>query len=119
METTLLKELLARAFQEGFSASAEGFNGECAFDHLSPDNQSLEKTEGECVGRLSEEAAKVQWIAVSERLPEDKEQCLVARGEDVAIAWWHTRPNEFIHEDIDIAWTPTHWMPLPEPPEVS
>jgi hypothetical protein len=59
------------------------------------------------------------WIPVSERLPEDKEQCLVARGEDVGIAWWHSRPQEFIHEDIDNAWTPTHWMPLPEPPEVT
>jgi hypothetical protein len=57
-----------------------------------------------------------RWIPVSERLPEDKEQCLVARGEDVAVAWWHSRPQEFIHEDIDNAWTPTHWMPLPEPP---
>ena len=56
------------------------------------------------------------WIPVGERLPEDKEQCLVARGEDVAVAWWHSRPQEFIHEDIDNAWTPTHWMPLPEPP---
>lgn len=59
-----------------------------------------------------------RWIPVGERPPEDKEQCLVARGDDVAIAWWHSRPQEFIHEDIDIAWTPTHWMPLPEPPEV-
>jgi hypothetical protein len=60
----------------------------------------------------------LRWIPVGERLPEDKEQCLVARGEDVAVAWWHSRPQEFIHEDIDNAWTPTHWMPLPEPPEV-
>jgi hypothetical protein len=57
-----------------------------------------------------------RWIPVGERLPGDKEQCLVARGEYVAVAWWHSRPNEFIHEDIDNAWTPTHWMPLPEPP---
>jgi hypothetical protein len=57
-----------------------------------------------------------RWIPVGERLPEDKEQCLVARGEDVGIAWWHSRPQEFIHEDIDNAWTPTHWMPLSEPP---
>jgi len=59
-----------------------------------------------------------RWIPVSERKPEDREQCLVARGDDVGIAWWHSEPQKFIHEDIDNAWTPTHWMPLPEPPEV-
>jgi hypothetical protein len=58
----------------------------------------------------------MEWTPVSERPPDDLEQCLVARGEDVGIAWWHSGPQKFIHEDIDNAWIPTHWMPLQAPP---
>lgn len=29
---------LTRAFLMGFAVSREGFNGECAFDHLAPDD---------------------------------------------------------------------------------
>jgi hypothetical protein len=121
METSLLKELLERAFQEGFSASAEGFNGECAFDHLAPDNQSLEKTEAECVARLADEAVKVQWIPVAERMPERGGAVLgfLARGttegdHDYHMAWRHMDDRQ------GLRWNgpgePTHWMPLPAPP---
>ena len=59
------------------------------------------------------------WVPVKARVPdEDKEQFLVASGDYIGVAWWHAEPQKFIHEDIDNAWTPTHWMPLPEPPEV-
>ena len=57
-----------------------------------------------------------RWIPVGERTPEDREQCLVARGEAVGVAWWHSEPKKFIHEDIDNAWIPAHWMPIPSPP---
>ena len=60
-----------------------------------------------------------QWIPVEDRLPEDREQCLVAHAGSYGIAWWHSTPPQFIHEDIDIGWKPTHWMPLPEPPEAT
>jgi hypothetical protein len=35
--------MLTRAFHEGFNFSREGFNGECAFDHLAPDGLTLEE----------------------------------------------------------------------------
>jgi hypothetical protein len=38
-----LKELLRRAFLEGFAVSREGFNGEFAIDHLAPDGLSLDE----------------------------------------------------------------------------
>jgi len=70
-----------------------------------------------CDGNVTVQMDAAEWIAVSERLPEDGEQCLAARGDDVGIVWWHSEPPKFIHEDIDNAWIPTHWIPLPEPPE--
>ena len=57
------------------------------------------------------------WVPVGARVPDcDKELFLVASRDSIGVAWWHGGPQEFIHEDIDNAWTPTHWMPLPEPP---
>lgn len=57
------------------------------------------------------------WVPVGARVPDcDKELFLVASRDSIGVAWWHSGPQRFIHEDIDNAWTPTHWMPLPEPP---
>lgn len=61
-----------------------------------------------------------RWIPVTERLPEDGDYCLVALEDSLGLAWWWNEPTpKFIHEDIDNSWTPTHWTPLPEPPEVT
>lgn len=35
--------MLTKAFYEGFDFTCEGFNGECAFDHLAPDGLTLEE----------------------------------------------------------------------------
>jgi hypothetical protein len=35
--------MLTRAFYEGFNFTREGFNGECAFEHLAPDGLTLEE----------------------------------------------------------------------------
>ncbi len=59
-----------------------------------------------------------RWIAVSERLPPDKTVVLAWSGKRVAFGyvsdgnWIDTLYGWFIPNG------PSHWMPLPEPPEV-
>jgi hypothetical protein len=43
MTPDVMKELLKAAFLAGFGVSREGFNGECAYDHLAPGYLSLDE----------------------------------------------------------------------------
>ena len=43
MTPDVMKELLKAAFRAGFGVSREGFNGECAYDHLAPGYLSLDE----------------------------------------------------------------------------
>lgn len=61
-----------------------------------------------------------EWIKCSEQMPVPFSNVLVTDGEEVEIKWWDgddwdswTERNSNICSD-DV----THWMPLPEPPEV-
>ena len=57
------------------------------------------------------------WISVEERLPEVGQRVLVCSLYDLQNIGWHLGDGRW---QIKTAYpdTPTHWMPLPEPPEV-
>ena len=60
-------------------------------------------------------ATQQPWIAVSERKP-DADKVVFTDGKNITIA---TRYESGAYDAWDV-WEkmPTHWMPLPEPPEV-
>lgn len=67
-----------------------------------------------------------EWISVKERLPEDLLPVLIALDSCVMVATYHC--GRFVQDSSqaylyeadplgDISEQPTHWMPLPPPPE--
>ena len=66
--------------------------------------------------QASEELKKYRWIPVSES-PKESTDCLLSDGDDITIAFYSKRKNHFYSGD-DIEPCATHWMLLPEPPEV-
>ena len=61
-----------------------------------------------------------KWIPVSERLPVDIPHgyCLVTDGTEVGTANYSKESGNWDHCIDRDYWKPTHWMKLPEPPEV-
>lgn len=74
------------------------------------------------VAALREQGER-RWIPVTERMPEIGQKCLIANREIVVRGW--LRPDGVWKTGVssDELWskfslhTPTHWMPLPEPPK--
>jgi transcription elongation factor Elf1 len=70
--------------------------------------------------RIAELEEAQRWIPVSERLPEENQQILSTDGKEFYLdyyARWEGKDNPPCFCD-GLSWAVTHWMPLPEPPEV-
>ena len=78
-------------------------------------------------------ADAVTWIPVTERLPEERKSVVPALGSysrPVLVVWerkctgdrfvreGYTREGVFVNKTYNDEIRATHWMPLPEPPEV-
>lgn len=56
-----------------------------------------------------------EWLPVTERLPETLDTVIVADDEGVTCGWYDRGVWSLSERSPWI--DPTHWMPLPEPPE--
>lgn len=82
---------------------------------------------------IEAELVKQEWISVNDRLPEFGEKIYCRRNTDTVLAWdgyeyvmgyftHHSQLDEVEFNGVDedgnyMVKTPTHWMPLPEPPK--
>lgn len=58
------------------------------------------------------------WISVEDRLPDHDGKYLIYDGREVTVAIY-TKIGRLWNDDVEeyFDYKPTHWMPLPEPPE--
>ncbi len=76
------------------------------------------------IGEHSEMQRKLngRWIPCSERLPEDGKEVLICDNrKTVSKAWYDSDMHKYCIADSDYYYNEldvTHWMHLPEPPEV-
>ncbi len=63
-----------------------------------------------------------RWIPVSERMPDEGERVMVSNATDGWVTIGSRKLTGAYHhwdgDDHEELCEPTHWMPLPEPPEV-
>ena len=59
--------------------------------------------------------SKPKWIPVKERLPEDRKMVLATVDGVVSVAFY----GNYMWEEVETysILYPTHWMPIPQPPE--
>lgn len=64
-----------------------------------------------------EQLNKPRWIPVNERLPEENAPCIVYNKYYGPMVGWRLDGKRFRIPGSHFPDHPTHWMPLPEPPE--
>ena len=79
---------------------------------ICPDG-SLRPKVSDLLNRIAELEAERRWIPVGERLPEEKQSVLALDRTGTAYHWEYSK----CLSNIFVGYY-THWMPLPEPPEV-
>ena len=82
-------------------------------DELKKENAELKADLKNKNARIAELEAERRWIPVSERLPEEKQSVLALDRTGTAYHWEYSRSLS----NIFVGYY-THWMPMPEPPEV-
>lgn len=68
---------------------------------------------------IAELEAAQRWIPVTEKLPEDGEIVWLWDGNNLGMGYYLIFSGCFMDRDTPLrSIKPTHWMPLPQPPEV-
>ena len=102
---------------------------ECPYDNVrnKPAHECIQSMTKDALALIERlEAAQPKWISVKERLPEEDGEYLVLKvhnyrkddgymAQEVAL-FLRTRDPEWVVGNLCEV---THWMPLPQPPEVS
>jgi len=60
--------------------------------------------------------AEMDWMPI-ESAPKDERWVLVARGDQMGVAWYNGAIQRWSLGPLICFDNPTHWMPLPPPPQ--